>query len=836
MRIAIILVPALLVGCPAEPNAPRAGDVGATPEVAIANDLDDSTPDAIAPDVPETPDTPAPSDIEEPPKPDVPPDPADMGCIEGQACDDGNPCTDDDVCNPIGQCLGTFRPGCCLNDTYCNSSDPCTKGTCLVATGECEYQAAAGCCVVGACCDTATGMAHAPGTPCGTSAAATEYSCDGAIALSRTAVAGCDGSQTADCSVAPEYFSWSGWDFLAQCPSGGVCVLVDAKIQPKCGPGVAMECTVDTQCDPGLTCAVGKCVAGECQAVAANVGGACGQAPIDKLYGCDSPDNGGAVIAVDLYAACDGMSLACTGGNTVATPPVVIQQCDADEACVAGPTPSIKGNCVSTAGCDAGLSCCTDQGKIAGQGTVCSMTVASTQTQCVGTQVLQRVGYPGCSGQTATSCSIKAEHIVWGAWKVLEQCTGGEVCLTQPGGGHACDDEPVGPQCTFGSCCTADGQYEEAGTICSSFSTGTKYTCGLGPDGAEAVLVQKRYDGCSGASASCSFATEDAVWTEPDVYEACAANQACEPYSFEQLPGSCEDLTPCIPGDECCGADGQYLPTGSQCGDEVLEVEYQCEAEVKGGWIQSRDILPGCSPWNSCETSAFSSYVYESDWEDVMACPDAKTCDESFDDNEQPDCADDCFSGSCCSDDGDYLPMGTACSDFANSSKKYECTVLPDGLAAITEQISFPGCSGTSSSCSFSSSNYVWSDPETYEICAPTQACEPYTFGDSSPGECVNTTPCLPDSECCDGAGEWLEEKAKCGDEVLETEYQCTEQAPGGTIQVQTLHPGCSSFHTCETSQFSFYVHESGWMDVETCAPDETCLESFFSDEPPTCN
>ncbi|MFT7620921.1 MAG: hypothetical protein ACI9WU_000082 [Myxococcota bacterium] len=556
----------------------------------------------------------------------------------------------------------------------------------------------------------------------------------GPFVQARTAQAGCDGIAVAACSASTNHYAWTAFETINTCPVGAECQLLDPLLQPTCSDAPAPDCTTDSQCAGGPECGKNQCVGGVCDSSPAASGTPCGNGQTAVTYSCSSAAPGGDVLVQQQLWVCNGQSTACNGG--VWTDPVVATNCPPDTTCQVLSSTQ-PGSCVGAGpDCTPGSACCSAAGDPLPSGSQCGNTAVSTEYACSapvkGGDFLARESYPACDGGGFCNTSTFGALVV-GDWVVVGGCSGTEVCTES----FSSTSPPTcAGECNFGACCD-NGSYSPPGTTCSASPNGTKkYDCTVLPGGLHAVTQQVSYNGCPGDSGSCSFNQADYVWVEPTVYETCAANEICDPWSFDSVPGTCDAVTDCVPNAECCDSQGSWLPSKTQCGEEVLETKYECEAEVKGGTILAQFKVPGCDPWHECVTTKFSSYVHIKEWEPVDQCAANLTCDEGASATQYPDCDSDCTTGVCCSDADEYEPLGTVCGFSALSTGKYSCAVLPNGKHAVMVSSAWYGCPGDGSVCSYSSSDHVFVEPVVHEECQTGETCDE-SFSESFAGDCV---------------------------------------------------------------------------------------------------
>lgn len=634
----------------------------------------------------------------------------------GVPCDDGVSCTATDTCDATGACLGKPAPGCCKNDLDCVGGAPCVSATCDVKTGQCKTQPKVGCCEQGVCCDPTTFAPKMAGTACGTSALQVEWACDGASMRKREAVAGCDGKSATTCSQEKTLQAWAPWASVQTCPQGQLCALSSSQVKPTCV--TAPQCTSDAQCNDGKICTKDVCEKGECSHPPGAAGTPCGAAPLATEYSCGSS---GAIMRRFAVSTCDGSGTACPAKSTS---PVwgkwqVWKTCGFNETCKVTDKTQ-PGTCVGAPKCKPDTTCCTAQGEYAPKASPCGTKVVDTEVKCdggKGGKLSIRTATAGCSGGSTSCFSYVSSYLAWGPWKVSKQCGALETCEVNYNKTQGSCNKKT--QCSAnGSCCDKDGFYEPKGSKCGASALKTEERCQNAPGSSSgkggAIQERKAWRGCTGTSTYCSSSTTSLVWEPWVTKKTCPAAATCEVKG-----GKATCVTACSPSQSCCTATGAFAAKNTKCGSWSVKSEQKCSGSGKGSSILERVAFYGCSGSSASCSYASADFAWEA-WKPKKTCESWQGCEAKF---SNPTCTSPCTpSSSCCSKLGEFEVKGTACSTFPSKTET-KCSGSEKGGKIMTRE-AVRGCSGTSSSCSYSTTNYVWSAWKVKTACKADQVCK----------------------------------------------------------------------------------------------------------------
>ena len=514
----------------------------------------------------------------------------------------------------------------------------------------------------------------------------------------------------------------------------------------------------------------------------------------------------------------------CVSGGCLHAP--VPGCCAADSQCGNG-DPCWTGKCTDgscsnepIAGCcTAGVCCDLASHQLQAAKFACGSTPLEVEYQCQGNDVQQRQAIAGCDGVTADGCSIDLSLATWDGWKTVSSCDG--ACeLTNSGemptcaGGSiaeclenaACDD---GNDCTKDTCVATKCQHGPAssGAICGDAAVATEYQCSSTGSGGS-IQVRKAWATCSGGS--CSATAKQ--WNPWATFKPCGWSEVCS-VADKTKPGVCKPAPECKPGSTCCTAEGQYEKSATACGTSTIDTEYKCEAG-KGGKVLARKGVAGCTTYGYCSTG--SSSLAWGDWQTFKQCPGNQIC--KLDWGSQPGyCEGACTPGNtCCTAAGDFSPQATKCSNSSTDSEQ-KCSGTGKG-ASILGRKGYPGCTGSSTSCSYSEADIAWGDWTPSKTCAATEVCK-IEFGYAS---CESAVQCKPGATCCTDEGTYAAKGSQCSTFASETGYKCSGSGKGASIEQRKGYDGCSGTSTyCSFSSADTFW--GPWAAYKTCAANQIC-------------
>ncbi len=587
-------------------------------------------------------------------------------------------------------------------------------------------------------------------------------------------------------------------------------------------------------CDNGTCTQVamyGCCVSGPCcdpvKHVALPVQTPCGDQPVATEWACKGAD----IQQRQAVPGCDGkLTDVCPTSPDLAIwgPWATVSTCAAGSTCKQGAS-TLKpvcssgepAQCLENLACEDGNACtkntCSAEKCIsapAAKGTACGSQVLKSEYKCsstaAGGDVMVRQALAGCDG--AGACS--STETVWGAWKVAVNCGFSEVCeVVDAAKAGTC----VGaPDCKPGStCCTVKGEWAPTGTACGTAAVDMEYQC----SGAAGGKIEKRtaVAGCNGYNATC--ASYNQVWGAWSVVSTCPASQVCTESYDNSIQPVCKAA--CSAGTTCCTAEGNFATKGTACGTTAWDSETKCSGTGKGAQILERKAYCGCTGVKASCSCSSSDFAW-SDWKAIKTCSSTQVCELNSWGDASCVSATKCTPGqTCCTADGLYAPKTTSCGSSA-SDTQYSCSGPEKGGKVLKKTAEY-GCSGSSTSCSYASADYVWSPLTTFKTCTATQVCKADSWGGAS---CVSAYKCTPGSQCCTADGQYAPTTTACSTTTADDDYQCSGTGKGALIQKKVANYGCSGTGTGCSYSSSNYVW-GGWTTYKTCTSAQYCAQSY---------
>jgi len=637
------------------------------------------------------------------------------GCKTDKDCDDKLICTTD-KCEKAAdgqmKCTNAILTGTCLVDGNCYSDGDFGPSNCLVCDSKDNnegFKAAAGSkCDDGASCttgDACNAAGECVGTPSGPDCCVKDSDCGGGDAC-KTGT--CEAGK---CKVTAK----------PKCCSSGACCDLVAN-QPKAANSKCADDVLKTEY---------KCNGKEVQKRTAFAGcngvatGLCSK--IEKFWAWSDWQT---VLTCSGTQACkiggDGIG-ACSGGGDKCTKDT---DCNDGNSCTKDTCSGtcshtlVSGCCNFDSDCDDGNKCTSD---------LCDNHQCKSETiPCKGAADCE---IASCDPKTG-ACNAKVKP---GFCKILDGCyKDGQVdatnkCLACSGSKPDAWSTSKSCQCTSGACCNPVlKKIKLAKTKCHDQVKATEYMCSA--DGSK-VLTRSAFRGCTGKSNTCSTSKTNYHWTTWTTFKACSSAQKCEVASSSQ-PGVCKstNTTKCIAGAKCCTSAGQFDKKGTKCGDFWLSSEYKCSAT--GQDVMRRKAFPGCSGTSTLCSTATENRAWGK-WESYKSCKGGTVC-KVTNPNQAGYCTSDkqCSPGStCCTDKGTWAPQKTKCGS-SPFKREYSCSSTAKGAKVLVKE-AFGGCTGGSSSCSYSGLNLHWTVAKTYKQCSSAQVCS--VSNPSLPGSCKDT-------------------------------------------------------------------------------------------------
>lgn len=780
-------------------------------------------------------------------------------------CPDGDTCESGTCDAVTGACKLVVKAGSCRIDNQCvvegvkKADDTCLA--CQPAKGTTAWTLTSSCsCASGVCCNVPQGRIQPKGFKCGPDIKATQYACstDGKSVETRTAYQGCTGGSNT-CSVSASNYAWEAWKTFKACSAGETCEVTAVDVPGTCKAGADPLCGQKDDYEAGTTAKTAVSVGAYTDASALKtlapqvLLGASTDADFVKWTVDDGVNSFAPVVSakwtaadkvtVCLWYACqnganatDCAPVTCPAGSTTKANAdvsgVAANGCCATAAATGSlawtPKPSSGTNASGIAWlsvtnasakcqqvavdlefgaktatvCTPGTTCCEADGTYSAKAKQCSNTVVAAQYKCEsadqGGNVLSRKAYQGCTG-TGTTCSVSSTNYAWTDWSVFKDCGLTEICqvpdINTPG---TCKSTTV---CTPGTtCCAADGTWAAKGAVCGAVVHKVEYQCSGAGLGATAQ-VRKQYDGCTGASGTCSVQAINYGFTDWSTYQACGANEYCLAGATVTTPPTCSANSA-----DLCAKSDKYEGTESTAASYDL-----------GTW-KDTDKAVYMDPKVHLKSATDKDYfVYGI--EDAIGLTDPRVNITWTAAKSVTVCAYfECIAG----------PNGTDCDPITCPAGSVAMTnsavsgVVPNGCCktGVTGQLLFDvNAPGTTDE-----TGLVWFNVKN-EATSPCQEVSiKLAFQNSADSVCD------PATTCCSATGGWAASGATCG-AATKTEYKCSKSGAGGIVQSRSGFGSCSgSSASCSTSTTAW----GAWTTYLACTSSEFC-SVVASATPGTC-
>ena len=521
-------------------------------------------------------------------------DSCDDGTCEGVDLCVGVACTAIDQCHVAGTCdplTGTCDNPDAANGTPCDDADPvtssdtCTDGTCegvdlcasvdcsglegACTTAACDYTT--GACVVtpineGGACDDGSVCTTVDTCSSGSCLGASPISCDDTNPCTDDgcdAITGCTFTNNSipcvdgfDCTTDDNCLNGAcqGTPQIASCEDNNPCTIDACDIASGC----IYATNTSGTCNDGDLCTENDiCVAGTCQSgdtVTCNDSNQCTTDSCVPATGCSYVDDDSAPCDdADECTSGESCSAGVCGGSSVVT-------CDDTNGCT-------DETCIPTTGCNY-----TDNTNPCNDGDACTTSDTCSAGACVGGVAPDCNDFEVCTDDScvpATGCEY-ADNTA--NCDDTNECTTGDTCSA-----GACVSGPA-PNCDDSNVCTTDACDPTTG--CVNAANSLPCEDGLfcnGTDTCSASECGHTGDPCTGlleCNDQCNDVSDDCL-------------------SVTSVP--CDDGDICTPDDTCDGA-GICVPTGTSCGDGVLQGSCAEECDPPDGTTCDVDctLLPYC--------------------------------------------------------------------------------------------------------------------------------------------------------------------------------------------------------------------------------------------------
>ena len=302
--------------------------------------------------------------------------------------------------------------------------------------------------------------------------------------------------------------------------------------------------------------------------------------------------------------------------------------------------------------------------------------------------------------------------------------------------------------CSAGTCCdTTKKQYEPRYTQCSTTIRQTQYRC------ATSKTAQRRYAyyGCPGSSTGCSTSSTNYSWGSWATVKICGTHEKCvasgtTSYTCKTLP----DLEPkTLTSSSTLVKPGAKLSLSYAVKNNGTAATGTWGYRVYGGTSSSHStsgktalynfdskstIAAGATSTGSTSTSiTIPATTKDGDYYLLLRADYAGKIEESNESNNWISVKItvasqiQCTSGTCCDTTTKLYKKHQIKCGTSVATYSYRC----NGTAKVERRAAYYGCSGASSLCGSSSSNYYWTAYTTYATCSAYQKCSVAANGSS---------------------------------------------------------------------------------------------------------
>ncbi len=395
-----------------------------------------------------------------------------------------------------------------------------------------------------------------------------------------------------------------------------------------------------------------------------------------------------------------------------------------------------------------------------------------------------------------------------GGCKIAADCDDSYSCTTDLCSDGKCVNNLAEGSCLIDGQCYKDGaKGSKPCKVCSATKDAKKWSIDSGAscdDGDKCSLDDKCNAAgvCKGTGQGCCTKDNDCVSSNPCKVGACNIDtKLCE---YGQKPGCCEQ-------DSDCSTAGVKPCQTVYCNS----FSKTCDVKNKTDGDSCEDG-DGCTSGDKCVTGLCVGSAKTCD--DGNKCTDDSCSSGQCVNSPIPGCAgSQCSSGTCCSGTGQFLPKGTNCGT-STAKYEYQCSGK-----FIRRRAAKYGCSGTSSTCSTSSINYVWGPWTTYKTCTGSTVCKLLSSTSATCSTSGGTTECTS-GLCCDTVNKKLRPIGyKCSSSTYKYGYKCN----GARYALRRpMYRGCTgkSASLCSTS--TSYLVPGAWTTYSTCTSGKTCYQS----------
>ena len=700
------------------------------------------------------------------------------GCVAGVAidCDDAIACTDDSCNEDSDLCEHVNNDDNCSNNLYCDGPELCDPANgsadangCVASSGNVDCDDLVGC-TIDSCDENGDACLNDPDhSSCDDGNECTTDTCDLTNGCTNTNVA--DGT---DCVVPGKAV------FDGKCISG-VCELF---------------CTLDSQCDDGLSCTADTCAAG----------GYCENTPVNSSCNDNNVCNGVEVCNPDDPQAVAGTG--CVAGT--------------DLVCASDGDP-----CTDDTACDAVSGCTYD---LMADGLECEINPEILEVCISGNCVEGCTSNNQCDDGFDCTLDVCNQAISYCEYTSRDsECLDANPC----DGAETCD--PDNPENNPATGCVAgvplvcsDGEYCNGTEVCQAF---VGCVDGTAPNCDDSVGCTD--DSCNEQSDSCDNIADD---------------------------GNCADLGPCIVGLCNATSDcyTSQLANGTAC-DVIPEVAETCQEGVCLATCNTDEdcddglacTVDTCNESNLCESAPDDSLCSDSN-----VCNGVETCDPENAEADANGCvvAEDlnCDDGFTCTTDSCDPQAGcineadnTVCADGAYCNGVEVCAVddpaadangciggvlvdCDDGMECSNNY-----CDENSDSCAVILDNDLCNDNL---FCNGTESCNPTGAGHDARGCVSGSVPCSADNFDCttDGCDEATDICTHVPNDAL-----CANDSYCDGVETCSVTQGCIAGSAVDCNDDVACTVDScdDTQDICVNAPNNTlCQDNIFCNGEEVCN
>ncbi|MCO4763081.1 MAG: hypothetical protein KC502_16305 [Myxococcales bacterium] len=582
------------------------------------------------------------------------------------------------------------------------------------------------------------------------------------------------------------------------------------------GGGGPVPCSDNSQCF-GYVCSNGFCdftiPAGDAQGDSGSLQDTGSTTPQDTggtttqdTGGTTTQDTGGTTTQ-DTYTPPQDAGCKTASGKPCCTSD---SQCSTGSSCTKGTCDQGSGECKITtlpnccqkdSDCSAGSNPCkTGSCNVATK--VCTMVDAENGDAC----------------DDGNPCTEKDNCVVGSCNGQPKNCDDGDICTSDSCSGGQCKNDYKQGCCAKGECCDVGKQsFKAQGSQCGT-KPKTELRCSTDKS---AVETRFAFPVCDGKAGSCPTGSSAYSWSNWAPVKSCGSYGTCENNdgAFDCVLKT-TSTSSCSSGVCCDTAVGKIKPKTSKCGT----TPYGSKRFCVGNNVFQATGYKGCSgsSYSSCYTS--SSYRHWTPAVFYQACAQGQYCYVSSSTSAYCKSGIKCSSGACCDvkGTGAQLPKYTPCGTTPIKTE-YTCG---EGNKVMKRE-ALPGCSGSSTTCSTSTSYAKWSAWKVEKTCASTESCQ-IKDGKGICGTYAAPKQCTS-GVCCDTTTKRFKPSGtKCGTSYKSSRYRCS--ADYKKVLRERSYYGCNG----RSSSCSTYSTYYAWTPstYKTCSSGQYCKQTSSSSTP----